>query len=85
MNGSALATSGTARAVLHDLSGLAIEPSWPQIETCGLKARMRSRRSSSKPVITASMMVSVITPMAIPAVEISVISEMNASRRLARR
>ncbi|MFN8644638.1 MAG: hypothetical protein U0802_24350 [Candidatus Binatia bacterium] len=46
---------------------------------------MRSRRSLSKPVITASVIVSVITPMAMPAVEMSVISEMNASRRLARR
>jgi hypothetical protein len=46
---------------------------------------MRSRRSSSKPVITESVMLSVITPMAMPSVEMIVISEMNASRRLARR
>ena len=55
------------------------------MDTCGLNARMRSRRSPSKPVITARVMVSVMTPMAMPRVEIQVISEMNASRRLARR
>jgi len=35
--------------------------------------------------MTDSVMSSVITPMAMPSVEMMVISEMNASRRLARR
>ena len=46
---------------------------------------MRSRRSSSNPVMIANVMFSVITPMAMPSVEMMVINEMKASRRLARR
>ncbi len=46
---------------------------------------MRSRRSSSKPVMTASTMLSVMTPIITPTIEITVMSEMKASERLARR
>ena len=46
---------------------------------------MRSRSSPCSPVISASAMISAITPTATPIVEISEMSEMNACLRRASR
>jgi hypothetical protein len=46
---------------------------------CALMPSNRSRRVSSKPVITAMTTFKVITPIITPRIEITVISEMNVS------
>src|SRR5262245_41156896 len=52
---------------------------------CGLEARIRSRTSCIKPVISASAMTSAMTPTVTPSVEMNEITEMNACLRLATR
>ena len=53
--------------------------------TCAFDPRMRSRSSCWSPVMTASAMITAITPTLTPSVEMSEMTEMNACLRFASR